>query len=83
MLASGSADGVIGLLDATSGATLFASGVKGVAYAPDGHFVTDADPRAVFQVVRGIEFLPMDDFIALDRRDSLFGGAADQNANMQ
>ena len=84
MLASGSADGVIGLLDATSGmATLFASGDKGVAYAPDGHFVTDADPRAVFQVVRGTEFLPIDDFIALNRRDSLFGGAANQNANKQ
>jgi streptogramin lyase len=86
MLASGSADGVIGLLDATSGttlATLSASGDKGVAYAPDGHFVTDADLRAVFQVVRGIEFLPMDDFIALDRRDSLLGGAANQNANKQ
>jgi len=84
MLASGSADGVIGLLDATSGATLatlFASGDKGVAYAPDGHFVTDADPRAVFRVI--IEFLPMDDFIAPNRRDSLFGGAANQNANKQ
>ena len=80
MLASGSADEVIGLLDATSGATLatlFASGDKGVAYAPDGHFVTDADPRAV------IEFLPMDDFIAPNRRGSLFGGAANQNANKQ
>ena len=64
-------------------ATLFASGDKGVAYAPDGHFVTDADPRAVFQVVRGTEFSPMDDFIALNRRDSLFGGAANQNANKQ
>jgi hypothetical protein len=31
MLASGSADGVIGILDATLGATLFASGVNGVA----------------------------------------------------
>jgi streptogramin lyase len=86
MLASGSADGVIGLLDATSGATLdtpLASGDKGVAYAPDGHFATDADPRAVFQVVRGTEFVPMDGFIALNRRDSLFGGAANQNANKQ
>ena len=84
MLASGTADDVIGLLDATSGvtlATLFASGDKGVAYAPDGHFGTDADPRAVFQVV--IDFLPMDDFIAPNRRDSLFGGAANQNANKQ
>jgi hypothetical protein len=86
MLASGSADDVIGLLDATSAATLatlFASGDKGVVYTPDGHFVTDADPRAVFQVVRGTEFLPMDDFIALNRRDSLFGGAANQSANKQ
>ena len=75
---------VVHVPDATSGATLatlFPSGDKGVAYAPDGHFVTDADPRAVFRVV--IEFLPMDDFIALNRRDSLFGGAANQNANKQ
>jgi hypothetical protein len=86
MLASGSADGVIGLLDAMSGttlATLFASGVNGVAYAPNGHFVTDADPRTVFQVVRGTEFSPMNDFIALNRRDRLLGGAANQNANEQ
>ena len=45
--------------------------------------MTDADPCAVFQAVRGTEFLPMDDFIALNRRDSLFGGAANQNANKQ
>ena len=38
--------------------------------------MTDADPRAVFQLVRGNELLPLDDFIALDRRDSLFGYAA-------
>ena len=56
-------------------ATLFAGGDKGVAHAPDGHFVTDADLRA--------EFVPMDDFIALNRRDSLFGDAANQNANKQ
>jgi hypothetical protein len=77
MLASGSADGVIGLLDTTSEATLatlFASGDKGVAHA---------DPRALFQVARGTDFLPMDDFIALNRRDSLFGGAANQYANKQ
>ena len=47
-----------------------------MAYTPDGLFVTDADPRAVFQLVRGNELLPLRDFIALDRRDSLFGYAA-------
>ena len=65
MLASGSAGGVKELLAARSAATLatlFASGDKGIAYAPDKHFVTDADPCAVFQAVRGTEFLPMDDF---------------------
>jgi len=34
-------------------------------------FFGDADPRAAFAIVRGSTKLPMDDFIALDRRDSL------------
>jgi hypothetical protein len=34
-------------------------------------FVGDADPRAAFAIVRGSTSLPMDDFMALDRRDSL------------
>ena len=78
-IASGSRDGAIKLWDAKSGAlraTLFSSSDQGVAYTPDGLFVTDADPRAVFRLVRGNELLPLDDFIALDRRDSLFGYAA-------
>jgi WD40 repeat protein len=78
-IASGSRDGAIKLWDAKSGAlraTLISSSDHGVAYTPDGLFVTDADPRAVFQLVRGNELLPLDDFIALDRRDSLFGYAA-------
>jgi hypothetical protein len=72
------------LRDATSGAlraTLFNSGDKGVAYTPDGLFVTDADPRTVFQLVRDKELLPLDDFIAINRRDSLFGEPPGQTAD--
>ncbi|MFZ2104006.1 MAG: hypothetical protein WAV18_01270 [Roseiarcus sp.] len=82
MLASGSADGVIGLLDATSGPRSSRAVTK-ASLTPRRTLRADANPRAVFQVVRGTEFSPMDDFIALDRRDSLFGGAANQNANTQ
>ena len=72
------------LRDKASGAVraiLFAAGDKGVAHTPDGLFVTGADPRAVIQIVRGTELLPMDDFIALDRRDSLFGSAPGAGAS--
>jgi hypothetical protein len=44
---------------------------RGLAYTPDGLFISDADPRDAFAIVRGFELLPLDDLIALDRRDSL------------
>jgi hypothetical protein len=40
----------------------------------------DADPRQAFAIVRGSENLPMDDFIALDRRDSLADALAQKAA---
>ena len=84
ILASIATDGSIELRDAASGgprATFFVSGDKRVAYTPDGLFVPDADPRAAFQIVRGTELLQMDDFVALNRRDSLFGSAPDAGAS--
>jgi hypothetical protein len=39
-------------------------------------YAGDADPRAALAIVRGSEHLPMDDFIALDRRDSLAAAVA-------
>jgi hypothetical protein len=42
----------------------------GIGLHPDGLFFGGADPRAAFAIVRGSEKLPMDDFIALGRRDS-------------
>ena len=53
---------------------------KGLAFTPDGFFVGDADPREAFAIVRGSEKLPMDDFVALDRRDSLADALAPKAA---
>ena len=44
---------------------------KALALTPDALFAGDADPRGALAIVRGFELLPLDDFIALDRRDSL------------
>ena len=80
-IVSGSADGTVKLWDATSGmlmATYFTVGKNGVAYTPAGHFVTDADPRQAFAIKRGDERLPLDDFIAANRRQVLSRAAAAQ-----
>jgi hypothetical protein len=73
-IASASIDSTIKLWDAGSGAllaTLFTRDGKGIGFTPDGLFFGDADPRAAFAIVRGSMSLPMDDFVDLDRRDSL------------
>ena len=73
-IASVGADGVIKLWDFASGtllASLTSRSGKGLAYTPDGLFAGDADPRDAFAIVRGFELLPLDDFIALNSRDSL------------
>lgn len=78
-IVSGSLDQSLKLWDARSGALLmtdFDIEGHGVAMAPDGRFATDADPRAAFAIVRGLETLPMDDFIAANRRDTLEGEIA-------
>jgi hypothetical protein len=82
-IASGSYDHSIKLWDAASGAllaTLFAYDGKGLAYTPDGLFFGDADPRAALAIVRGKTNLPMDDFAALNRRDSLADALAPKPA---
>jgi hypothetical protein len=43
----------------------------GLAFTPDGLFVGGADPREASAIVRGLEFLALDEFITLNRRDSL------------
>jgi len=43
-------------------------------------FVGDADPRAAFVIVRGKTNLPMDGFIALNRRDSVADALAPKAA---
>jgi WD40 repeat protein len=82
-IASGSLDHTMKLWDAANGAllaTLFIRDGKGLALTPDGLYVGDADPRTAFAIVRGSERLPMDDFVALDRRDSLADALAPKPA---
>jgi WD40 repeat protein len=72
-IASGN-DDTIRLWDADTGAllaTLFTYDDKGIGFTPDGLFFGDADPRAAFAIVRGSEKLALDDFVAINRRDSL------------
>ena len=72
---SGSKDATLKLWAASSGALLasfLTIGEHAVAFTPEGLFVTDADPRQVFAIVRGSEILPLDDFIAANRRETLF-----------
>jgi WD40 repeat protein len=82
-IASGSRDGTIKLWDAASSAllaTLFTYDGKGIGFTPEGLFFGDADPRVAFAIVRGSLSLPMDDFIALNRRDSLADALAPKAA---
>ena len=94
-IASASEDHTVKLWDAASGALLrtlighqdkvfsvaFSPDGLAIVTTPDGRFVTDADPRTLFQLVRDKELLPLDDFIAINRRDSLFGDAPGQTAD--
>jgi hypothetical protein len=85
-IASGSSwirDKTIKLWDAASGAllaTLFTYDGRGIGFTPDGLFFGDADPRGALAIVRGSEYLPMDDFVALNRRDSLADALAPKAA---
>ena len=83
-IASASHDLTIKLWNAASGAllaTLFIHDGKGMVFHPEWFFVFGAvDPRAAFAIVRGSEKLPMDDFVALDRRDSLADALAPRAA---
>ena len=73
-IASGASNVAIEVWDTASGTLLASLRIwdgMGLAYTPAGLFVGDADPQDAFAIVRGFEVLPLDDFIALDRRDSL------------
>jgi len=41
------------------------------AFTPDGLFVTSGNPKEMFTLKRGLETLPMDEFVAANRRESL------------
>jgi WD40 repeat protein len=74
-IASGSSDGTIKLWDVETGAllaTFAGSGGHGVAYTPDGFFVTDIEPGgAAINIVQDGKELDSNEFAALNRRDSL------------
>jgi len=44
---------------------------QGIGFTPGGMFFGDADRRAALAIVRGSGRLPMDGFVALNRRESL------------
>ncbi len=74
VIASSGDDKTIKLWDPANGklvATYFTLDGKGVAFTLNALFVTGTDPRKALAVVRGFDVLPMDDFIAANRRDSL------------
>jgi WD40 repeat protein len=80
---STNSDNTADLWDVDSGklvATWFFVDDQGVALTPDGRFVTQADPNRAFAIVRGLEFLPIDEFVAKDRIDALPDTATTQIA---
>jgi WD40 repeat protein len=67
-------DALVNVWDTASGeliGTLFVVDNQGAAFTPDGYFTSDGDPRRAFKILRGKKELPLDDFIALNRRESL------------
>jgi WD40 repeat protein len=73
-LVSAGADGAVRLWDVASGACLAALATfdgKPFGFTPAGLFFGEADPRDAFAIVLGYEFLPLDDFVARNRRHDL------------
>lgn len=73
-IASGGWDHTIRLWDAASGATrltLFHNEAGSLIRGQDERFMASTDPRKLFALVRGTTLLPLDDYIARNRRDSL------------
>jgi hypothetical protein len=69
--ASRSRDETIKLSDAANGqplASLFTYQGNGIALTPDNLFIGGVH---LFAIVRGLELLPVDEFIAFNRRESL------------
>jgi WD40 repeat protein len=67
-------DGTVRLWDVDSGRLLITTIVRNGAWlsvTPDGLFVTAGDPRDFIAIVKGLDVLPMDEFIAQNRRESL------------
>jgi hypothetical protein len=42
-----------------------------LSVTPEGIFATSGDPRDFLAIVRGLDILPMEEFILQNRRDSL------------
>lgn len=73
-LLTGDHAGVLRLFDAASGklrAAFYARGTDWAAIAPDGRFAGAGDLSRLVRLVRGLEVVPMDDFVKLNRRDDL------------
>jgi WD40 repeat protein len=71
---TGGDDKTLKLWDIGSGgllATFFASGENWVVFAPDGRYASSGDLRKMLAIVRGADVLPLDEFIRLNRRDSV------------
>ncbi|HVQ67002.1 MAG TPA: WD40 repeat domain-containing protein [Bradyrhizobium sp.] len=72
-LASVGYDGTARLWDAETGQLLITTIVKNdnwLSITPHGLFVTSGDPREFFALVRGVEVLPMEEFVSQNRRGS-------------
>jgi WD40 repeat protein len=67
-------DGTLRLWDTDTGRLLITTIVRNshwLSVTPEGLFVTSGDPREFLTIVSGLDVLPMEEFIARNRRESL------------
>jgi WD40 repeat protein len=67
-------DGTMRLWDVDTGRLLITTIVRNgdwLSVTPEGIFATSGDPRDFLAIVRGLDILPMEEFILQNRRDSL------------